>query len=125
MARLSPSGMVALVLAIAVFSISACGGGSPSPSPSLTPHSGVRGLSLVRVLAPTPAPQPYATIAVHQGDLKGAVVAKTKADSTGGFRVELLPGTYTLVQVFGGAVPKTVTVVPGRYETVKLTIQGK
>jgi len=124
MAGLLRSGMM-VVLAGAVLSISACGGASPTPSPSATLRSGVHGLSLVEVLAPTPAPQPYATIAVHEGDLEGAVVAKTKADSTGAFTVDLTPGTYTLVQVFGGAVPKTVTVVPGRYTTVKLTIQGK
>lgn len=124
MAALLRTGMM-VVLAGGILSISACGGTSPAPSPSPTPRSGVHGLSLVEVLAPTPAPQPYATIAVHQGDLKGAVVAQTKADSTGAFTVDLAPGTYTLVQVFGGAVPKTVTVVSGRYATVKLTIQGK
>jgi len=60
MAGLLRSGMM-VVLAGAVLSISACGGASPTPSPSATLRSGVHGLSLVEVLAPTPAPQPYAT----------------------------------------------------------------
>ena len=124
MAGLSRSGMM-VVLAGAVLALSSCGGTAPTPSPSATLTSGVHGLSLAQVLAPTPAPQPYVTVAVHQGNLQGAVVAEAKADSGGAFTVDLAPGTYTLVQVFGGAVPKTIKVVPGRYTTVKLIIQGK
>ena len=121
--RFSLSGVVAVALAIAVLSLAGCES-SPSPSPSPTLHSGVHGLSLVKVLGP-PAPQPYVTVAVHRGDIHGAIVARAKADSTGAFAADLAPGTYTLVQVFGGAVPKSVTVVPGQYATVKLTIRGK
>ena len=76
-------------------------------------------------LSNTPWPQPSMGIAVHEGDLAGAVVARTTADAHGAFKVDLAPGRYTIVPVFGGAVPKTVTVVPGHYASVKLIIQAK
>jgi hypothetical protein len=80
---------------------------------------------IVAGLSTTPARQPGCTIAVHRGNLRGELIARTEADSTGAFKIDLAPGTYTLVQVFGGAVPKTVTVQPGQYITVKLVIQAK
>jgi len=112
--------------ALTALSVSACAGVSPSPSPSATQSSGVRGVSMVVAgLSRTPVPQPNVRIAVHESDLAGAVVAMTTADAHGAFKVDLTPGRYTIVQVFGGAVPKTVTIRPGQYASVKLIIQGK
>ena len=126
MAGLTRSGTIVAFVALMALSVSACGGASPSPSPSATPSSGVRGISMVVAgLSNTPWPQPSMRIAVHEGDLAGAVVARTTADARGAFKVDLAPGRYTIVPVFGGAVPKTVTVVPGHYASVKLIIQAK
>ncbi len=51
-------------------------------------------------------------------------MARTKADPSGAFRVDLSPGTYTLIEVSGAAVSQTVTVEPGEYVTVTLTIDA-
>lgn len=125
MAGFPRSVTVVAFVALMALSVSACGGASPSHSPSATPSSGVRGVSMVVGLSNTPWPQPSMGIAVHEGDLAGAVVARTTADARGAFKVDLAPGRYTIVQVFGGAVPKTVTIVPGHHASVKLIIQAK
>ena len=69
------------------------------PSP---PTSGLEGQVLIGPMCPvvqagTPCPdQPYAaTIAVH--DDQGQEVAEFASDAQGGFKVNLAPGTYTLV----------------------------
>jgi hypothetical protein len=126
----SMNGLARMVAGLALFTLvglalPACGG-SPAPSPSPSPSSGVRGVSMiVGGLASTPWPQPGTTIAVHEGSLDGAVVARTKAGAHGVFVVDLQPGRYTLVQVSDAAMPKTVTVTPGDYASVKLIIQAR
>ena len=114
---------IALVLALTTLSLSACGAASPSASPTPSQTSGVRGKAMFA--GPFEAgsqPRPGVTVEVHQGDVHGTIVAKTVADPSGAFKVELPPGTYTLIEVSDGAPPKTVTVEPGRYVTVTLTI---
>ena len=126
MAGFLRSFLVVVVLTAVPVSASACGDTSPTSSPTATPGSGVQGLSMmVGGLFSTPWPEAGVTIAVHEGDLTGAVVARTEADSTGAFKIDLAPGTYTLTQVSDGAVPKTVTVVPDQYLTVRLMIQAR
>jgi hypothetical protein len=72
----------------------------------------------------SPRPEPGVAIAVHEGDLRGAIVARTTADSSGAFKVNLPPGTYTLIEVSDAAVSQTVTVEPGKYVSVTLTIDA-
>ncbi len=69
--------------------------------------------------------EPGMTVAVHEGDLHGRIVATTKADSSGAFKVDLPPGTYTLIEVSDGALPQIVTVEPGKYVTVTLWIAAR
>ena len=115
----------AIILAVLMLSLSACGGASPSPSPTSPQAGGVRGMAMIEG-GPTagPRPEPGITVTVHEGDLHGAIVARTKADASGAFRVDLPPGIYALIEDSSAAVPQTVTVAPGRYVTVTLTIQA-
>jgi len=114
----------ALLLALTVLSLSACGGVSPSPSPPQTAR--VQGTAM---LAGGPAPGsarplPGITVAVHEDDRHGKIVATAKTDTSGAFEVDLPPGTYTLILVSDGAVPETVTLEPGDDTTVTLYIQA-
>jgi hypothetical protein len=119
MTRSSRCLVTALLLASLLLLLSACG----SPSPTL--HSGVQGKGMITGGPKAGSrPDPGVTVAVHRGDLHGAIVAKVKADSSGAFRVDLPPGTYTLVEVSGSAVPRTVTVEPGKYVKVTLRINA-
>ena len=100
-----------------------------SVMPASVPEaSGVQGTSMIEgggSAGPSPAtPRPFpGVIAVHEADLSGRIVAKVRADSTGAFKVDLVPGTYTLRQMMSGP-PRTVTVRPGQYVTVALLIQA-
>ena len=87
---------------------------------------GVQGTALIEGgPAPgNPRPEPGVTVAVHKGGLHGTIVARTKASPSGAFKISLSPGKYTLVEVSDAAVPRTVTVKPGKYVTVVLTIQA-
>jgi len=72
----------------------------------------------------SPRPQPGITVLVHEGGRQGNIVAKVIADSSGAFKVDLPPGTYTLHEDSNAAVPQTITVEPGRYATVTLMIEA-
>ena len=125
MPRSSRRLMLAL-LALTTLVLSSCGGSSPSPSPTPPQVSGVRGTAVITggPLPGSPRPGPFG-IMVHKGDLNGAVIAKGKSDLSGHFEFKLPPGTYTLVQVSDAARPQTITVEPGKYVTITLTIEAK
>jgi len=117
---------LALLLALTVLTLAACGSPSPSPTPTPPPTSGVQGKVMfsggpaLSTGQTQQGPLPGVAVAVHESDLGGKTVATFKADATGRFKVELPPGTYTLVAKVPGAGPETVTVEPGRY--VKTTL---
>jgi hypothetical protein len=111
---------------VGLFVLIAAGCGS-NPQPKSTPASGVQGRAMTSGgeldAGPNPRPMPNVAIFVHEGDLHGTIVAQTKADSTGAFKIDLPPGTYTLVEgLYAGGVPKTITVKPGAYVRVRLMI---
>ena len=63
------------------------------------------------------------TIEVHAGGLDGAIVATALADKKGFFRVDLPPGTYTLiVKRYDDRyrIPTKVTVTAGSYARVRV-----
>lgn len=116
--------ILALLLA-ATLAFAACSR-VPAPSPSPTISSGVRGASLI-VGGPVPGgprPDPGVWIAVHRGSLHGPLVAQTRADLQGNFAIDLEPGRYTLVHISLMAGPKTVTVLPNEWVSVKLVISA-
>ena len=120
MTRFSRCFVIALLVTLATLSLSACGTAAPSA------RSGVQGMAMIAGgPAPgSPRPEPGVAIAVHEGDRHGAIVARTKADPSGAFKVDLSPGTYTLTEVSGAAVAQTVVVEPGKFVTVTLTIDA-
>ena len=116
--------LAALLLALAA--LPACGASTPpSPSPSPSAESGVRG---VAKSAGGPSvdgttnvwPSSNVTVVAHSGAVDGPVVAQAVADHDGRFRIDLPPGTYTLVQAEPASQPKTVTVHAGEYVRITL-----
>ena len=99
---------------------------SPSQSPSQDQTSGVQGLAMIAggPYPGSPAPVPGMAVLVRKGDFSGRVVARTRADASGAFRVGLPPGTYTLTEEDMYAA-QTVTVEPGHYVTVTLMIEAE
>ena len=120
MARFSRCLAIAPLVALAMLSLSSCGTAAPAA------HGGVQGMAMIAGgPAPgSPRPEPGVAIAVHKGGLHGTIVARTKADPSGAFKVDLSPGTYTLIEVSGAAVSQTVSVEPGKYVTVTLSIDA-
>lgn len=115
------------LFALAVPSLSTCGTAS-TPQLSTPPQtSGVRGMAKI-VGGPAPGtsrPTPGVTIVVHEGDIHGRIVVKSKTDSSGAFKIDLPPGTYTLNESFApAAAPQTVTVEAGKYVSVTITISA-
>lgn len=116
--------LAAMVLALAA--LPACGASTPpSPSPSPSPESGVRGTAKS---AGGPSvdgttnvwPSSGVTVVAHRGAVDGPVVAEAVADHDGRFRIDLPPGTYTLVQAEAASQPKTVVVHAGEYVRITL-----
>jgi hypothetical protein len=120
MARFSRRFVITPLVALAMLSLSSCGTAAQSA------HSGVQGVAMIAGgPAPgSPRPEPGVAIVVHEGDLHGTIVARTKADPSGAFKVDLSPGAYTLIEGSDAAQPQTVTVEPGKYVTVTLTIDA-
>ena len=120
MSRFSRCLAIAPLVALAMLSLSSCGTAAPAA------HSGVQGMAMLAGgPAPgSPRPEPGVAIAVHQGDLHGAIVARTKAGPSGAFKVDLSPGTYTLIEGSDAAQSQTIVVEPGKYITVTLTIDA-
>lgn len=120
MARFSHCFAIATLVAVAMLLLSSCGAAA-RPA-----HSGVQGMAMLAGgPAPgSPRPEPGVAIAVHEGDVHGTIVARTTAGPSGAFKVDLSPGAYTLIEVSGAAVSQTVSVEPGKYVTVTLTIDA-
>jgi hypothetical protein len=112
--------LIATLVALAALALSSCGAAAQSA------QSGARGVALIAGgPAPgSPRPEPGVAIVVHRGDLHGTVVARTTADPSGRFKVDLPPGRYTLTEVSGAAVSQTVVVKAGDYVAVTLQIDA-
>jgi hypothetical protein len=117
---------------VGVLTIAACGSADRSPSGRSSPDSGVTGMitlgpacPVARQAAPCKA-RPYAARVLIRGLSDGRVVSTVHSSSTGRFRVDLAPGTYTLVPLsprpgvppVASAVP--VTVVAHRHRAVTI-----
>ena len=116
------------VLISAMLLLAGCRTGAPGASQGSRQASGVRGWALI---AGGPAPgtaRPVRGVVVvaHSGGPGGSVAGSSTADASGLFKIDLSPGTYTLVQTgtYGEhAPPQVVTVEPGTYATVMMTLQ--
>jgi hypothetical protein len=108
--------IIALLVALALFSSAGCG---TPPQPA-----GIQGKawSAGGPYPGTARPDAGAGIVVHAGDLRGEIVAKTTAKASGAFKVDLPPGTYAVAisPTFAITHPETITVEPGKYVTVRL-----
>lgn len=104
--------------------LAACGGAGGAPA-----GSGVQGIAVVgpscpveRINSPCP-PRPIAATIVVRNH-QGAEVTRVESGSDGRFRVDLLPGSYTLIGITPGngmlprPIPTTVTVSQGTYASV-------
>jgi hypothetical protein len=119
--------MIALLLGLAMLVLSACGTTSPSASTSPSGPAGVHGYAMIEGGLPSsqdPRPMPGVTVSVLAGGIDGTVVTKTKADTHGAFTFDLVPGTYTLVEGSDVSTAQTITVEPGTFFNVSLTIQA-
>lgn len=117
--------IVSVALGLAVF-VTGCGS---SPATSL--NSGIQGVVQVgptcpveRINAPCP-PRPIAANVVVRSS-QGTEVKRFQSGSDGRFKVDLAPGTYTLVGLPIGSsflprpIPTSVTVVAGSYTAVNV-----
>src|SRR3979490_1359501 len=115
-----------LVSVLVTLMLAACGTPAASPAPA---GSGIQGVvqagptcPVERINSPCP-PRPLgATIVVR--DPAGREVARTHSAADGRFKVEVAPGTYTVVGLNIGSsmlprpIPTTVTVTLGSYTTI-------
>src|SRR3989442_7042125 len=103
--------------------MAACG------TPAAQPGTGIQGTVEVgptcpveRINSPCP-PHPLATMVIVRNS-GGAELARVQSGADGRFKVDLAPGTYTLVGVTVGSsflprpIPTSVTVSPGTYVSV-------
>jgi hypothetical protein len=117
--------LVALVLLVMV--VAGCGAATPHAQTG----SGIQGTveagptcPVERINSPCP-PHPLAATVVVR-DSQGAEVTRFHSGTDGRFKVDLAPGTYTLLgQPIGASmlprpIPTTVTVVLGSYATVNV-----
>jgi hypothetical protein len=108
--------------------LAACGAPAMPPAPSGT---GIQGVvqsgptcPVEQVNSPCP-PHPLAATVVVR-DANGHEVARTHSGSDGRFKVDVAPGTYTIVGLNIGSsmlprpIPTTVTVTSGNYATVNV-----
>ena len=120
--------MTGLLAAIGVSIVLAGCGGTPA-MPRPVPGTGIQGRVTVgpscpveRVNSPCP-PRPMAATVVVRNSA-GAPVTRFVSGADGGFKVDLLPGLYTLTGVTPGSsslprpIPVTVAVAAGSYATV-------
>jgi hypothetical protein len=116
--------MKRLILSIgAALALAACGASAAQPG------SGIQGTvevgptcPLERINSPCP-PHPLAATVVVR-DSKGAEVTRFHSGGDGRFKVDLAPGTYSLLGLAVGSgflprpIPATVTVTPATYTVV-------
>jgi hypothetical protein len=118
MKQLIVSGAVALALA-------ACG------VPAAQPGTGIQGIVEVgptcpveRINSPCPPHPLAATVVVRDGH--GAEVTRFRSGADGRFKVDLTPGSYTLLGLTIGSsflprpIPTSVTVMQGAYTSVNV-----
>jgi hypothetical protein len=95
--------------------------------------SGVRGRVLYGPTCPVERPgenctRPYQTWVAARREPGGRLAARVRSSREGYFAARLSPGRYVLVaqgaRPFPRSVPQTVTVRPGRYTTVTLTVDS-
>lgn len=116
-----------LALLALVIALAACGASPPAASPG----TGIQGVvessptcPVERINSPCPPRPLAATVVVSNG--QGGEVTRFRSGADGTFKVDLVPGRYTLLgQPIGNsllprAIPATATVVQGRYVTVKV-----
>lgn len=108
----------------------ACGSSTPSASLSATRTSGVVGVAMMAggpaVITQSPRPVRGVVVVARRGGPQGPGIGTGTADSSGHFKIDLPPGTYTLVwtrRLGKQAEPQAVTVEPGKYATVTMTLQ--
>jgi hypothetical protein len=95
------------------------------------PGTGIQGIVEVsptcpveRINSPCPPHPIAATVVVRSGS--GAEVARFHSGADGHFKVDLAPGTYTVVGLNTGSsmlprpIPTSVTVTPGSYTTLNV-----
>jgi hypothetical protein len=114
--------------AVAALVTAGCGnspGSKSSPVESVSPASGVAGVTLEEGGPPPgdPRPLPGVKVEVHAGDVDGPITALVQADENGLFRVALPPGRYTfIVHQYDDRLrqPTTVTVAAGVISEVRV-----
>ena len=72
----------------------------------------------------SPRPEPGVHVIAHKGDRNGSVAASVRVGPNGEFKMDLPPGTYTLLEVPSNIAPRTITVERGRYVTVTLMVEA-
>lgn len=113
---------------IVTLAMTACGTPAAQPAPSGT---GVQGVvqsgptcPVERISSPCP-PRPLAATVVVR-DAAGHEVARTTSGADGHFKVNVAPGTYTVVglsinsSMLPRPIPTTVTVTAGSYASVNV-----
>jgi hypothetical protein len=113
---------------IVMLAMAACG--TPAVTPP-APGTGIQGVvqagptcPVERINSPCP-PRPLAATVVVR-DAAGHEVARTQSGADGHFKVDVPPGTYTVVGLNIGSsmlprpIPTTVTVTSGSYVTVNV-----
>jgi hypothetical protein len=111
---------------IAALAIAACGSQPAAPA-----GTGIQGVAqagptcpVERINSPCP-PHPLAATIVLR-DASGREVARTQSSADGHFKVDVAPGTYTVVGLNIGSsmlprpIPTTATVTSGSYTTVNV-----
>jgi hypothetical protein len=119
--------MKRMLLSVAVgLLVAACGS-----TPAAQPGTGIQGTVEVgptcpveRINSPCPPHPMAATVLVRDG--KGAEVTRFHSGADGRFKVDLAPGTYSLVGLAVGSsflprpIPTSVTVTSGSYTVVNI-----
>ena len=116
------SRIVSFALAL---TMAACG------TPAAQPGSGIQGTvqagptcPVERINSPCPPRPLAATVVVRDGS--GSEVSRFHSGADGHFKVELAPGSYTVVGLNVGTgflprpIPTSVTVTPGNYTTINV-----
>jgi hypothetical protein len=127
--RLRSTGLAVLAAGVLTLLLAACGARLGTQA-----GTGIQGLIMEGPSCPVvqqgnPCPDRAVAAEVQVLNESGQQLATFKSDSTGHFKVDLAPDTYTLKPVspgFGPSVPPfasptTVTVTQGKYTWVQLT----
>ena len=123
---MSPRSLAPLIFA---FMLGACGGGGGAE-----PGSGVEGIVILGPQCPVETLDSPCPDLPFVGDVRATAsdgtVTTAKTDDHGGFTMDLVPGSYTLVAVTEGnggpptPIPLAVTVEQGSYTQVTLEVDS-